>query len=175
MKDLPLSLLSRGCGQFIPSDGNKNGRLDVCFTPEVSLTECWDFQPHLRNIYCKRIDYDTCNSLISLAYCLNCHFSLLNTLNQTQDYYIWKSQDTLLRLSSSGCLLTRQESTLPKTYSTRRGALVLYSQVLKIQHSWIILISNVMLGLGGIDRLKTKFFLLIQGPGHFEKLSFGHH
>ncbi|XP_023145983.2 uncharacterized protein KIAA2012 isoform X1 [Amphiprion ocellaris] len=42
-----------------------------------------------------------------------------------QDYYIWRDQDSLLRLSNS---LMGTESTLPKTYSTRRGALLLYSQ-----------------------------------------------
>ncbi|XP_070693664.1 uncharacterized protein KIAA2012 homolog [Pempheris klunzingeri] len=79
MQDLSLSLLSRGCGRFISSNGNTgrhDGRLDVCFTP--------------------------------------------------QDYYLWRSQDSLLRLSDSSRL--EAESTLPKTYSTRRGALLLYSQ-----------------------------------------------
>ncbi|XP_031729885.1 uncharacterized protein KIAA2012 homolog isoform X2 [Anarrhichthys ocellatus] len=81
MKDLPLSLLSRGCGRFVSHKGNTgrhDGRLDVCFTP--------------------------------------------------QDYYIWKSQHSLLRLSNSGRLLVEAESALPKTYSTRRGPLLLYSQ-----------------------------------------------
>ncbi|XP_056244505.1 uncharacterized protein KIAA2012 isoform X2 [Seriola aureovittata] len=81
MKDLSLSLLSRGCGRFVSSNrntGRHDGRLDVCLTP--------------------------------------------------QDYYIWKSQDSLLRLSNSGRLLMEAESTLPKTYSTRRGPLLLYSQ-----------------------------------------------
>ncbi|XP_056284716.1 LOW QUALITY PROTEIN: uncharacterized protein KIAA2012 homolog [Pseudoliparis swirei] len=81
MKDLALSLLSRGCGRFVSSNGNTGGhggRLDVCFTP--------------------------------------------------QDYYIWKSQDSLLRLSDGGRLLAEAESALPKTYSTRRGPLLLYSQ-----------------------------------------------
>ncbi|XP_049904890.1 uncharacterized protein LOC126393077 [Epinephelus moara] len=81
MKDLSLSLLSRGCGRFISSNrntGRQDGRLDVCFTP--------------------------------------------------QDYYIWKSKDSLLRLSNSGHLFVEAESALPKTYSTRRGPLLLYSQ-----------------------------------------------
>ncbi|GAA6219138.1 uncharacterized protein LOC108872809 [Lates japonicus] len=81
MKDLSLSLLSRGCGRLVSSNknnGRHNGRLDVCFTP--------------------------------------------------QDYYIWKSQESLLRLSNSGRLIVEPESTLPKTYSTRRGPLLLYSQ-----------------------------------------------
>ncbi|XP_041662297.1 uncharacterized protein KIAA2012 [Cheilinus undulatus] len=81
MNDLPLSLLSRGCGRFVASNtntGRNHGRLEVCFTP--------------------------------------------------QDYFVWKSQDSLLRLSKSGHLLVKAESTLPKTYSTRRGPLLLYSQ-----------------------------------------------
>ncbi|KAG7501606.1 hypothetical protein JOB18_003471 [Solea senegalensis] len=81
MKELTLSLLSRGCGQFVSSEGNTGGhvgRLDVCFTP--------------------------------------------------QDYYIWKSQESVLRLTSSGRLLVAAEQALPKTYSTRRGPLLLYSQ-----------------------------------------------
>ncbi|XP_071338645.1 uncharacterized protein KIAA2012 homolog isoform X3 [Trachinotus anak] len=81
MKDLSLSLLSRGCGRFVSSNKNTwrhDGRLEVCFTP--------------------------------------------------QDYYIWKSQESLLHLSNSGHLLVEAESTLPKTYSTRRGPLLLYSQ-----------------------------------------------
>ncbi|XP_062420861.1 uncharacterized protein KIAA2012 homolog [Pungitius pungitius] len=45
-----------------------------------------------------------------------------------QDFHTWKSQDSLLRLSNSGRLLTEAESALPKTYSTRRGQLLLYSQ-----------------------------------------------
>ncbi|XP_031158629.2 uncharacterized protein KIAA2012 homolog [Sander lucioperca] len=81
MKDLSLSLLSRGCARFVSTNrntGRHDGRLDVCFTP--------------------------------------------------QDYYIWKSQDSLLRLSNSGHLLVEAESAIPKTYSTRRGPLLLYSQ-----------------------------------------------
>ncbi|XP_076603538.1 uncharacterized protein KIAA2012 homolog [Chaetodon auriga] len=80
MKDLSLSLLSRGCGRFSSNKntGRHSGRLDVCFTP--------------------------------------------------QDYYIWKSQNSLLQLSSRGCPLVEAESTLPKTFSTRRGPLLLYSQ-----------------------------------------------
>nr|XP_061826915.1 uncharacterized protein LOC133613408 [Nerophis lumbriciformis] len=45
-----------------------------------------------------------------------------------RDYYIWKSQDALLRLTASGSFLRSEESSIPKTYSTRRGALVLYSR-----------------------------------------------
>ncbi|KAK1903197.1 putative protein KIAA2012 like [Dissostichus eleginoides] len=81
MKDFSLSLLSRGCGRLVSSNGNTgrhDGRLDVCFTP--------------------------------------------------QDYFIWKSRDSLLRLSNSGRQIVNEESALPKTYSTRRGQLQLYSQ-----------------------------------------------
>ncbi|KAM9802830.1 uncharacterized protein KIAA2012 homolog isoform 2-T3 [Syngnathus typhle] len=45
-----------------------------------------------------------------------------------QDYYIWKSHDALLHLTNSGSLLGSEASTIPKTYSTRRGPLVLYSR-----------------------------------------------
>lgn len=46
-----------------------------------------------------------------------------------QDYHIWKSQDTVLQLSSRGNVHAETESSLPKTYSTRKGPLLLYSQV----------------------------------------------
>lgn len=46
-----------------------------------------------------------------------------------QDYHIWKSQDTVLQLSSRGHVHAETESSVPKTYSTRRGPLLLYSQV----------------------------------------------
>ncbi|XP_016895222.1 uncharacterized protein LOC107989767 [Cynoglossus semilaevis] len=81
MKELSLSLLSRGCSQVLTSEHNTEGcvgRLDVCFTPN--------------------------------------------------DYYLWKSQESLLRLTSSGRLISAAQSGLPKTYSTRRGPLLLYSQ-----------------------------------------------
>ncbi|KAM6946048.1 uncharacterized protein KIAA2012 homolog [Aplochiton taeniatus] len=74
MKD--LSLLSRGCGQVVPTD--LGGRMEVNFEPE--------------------------------------------------DFYIWKSQPPLLRLSNSGRLLGGAEPAPPKTYSTRRGHLFLYSE-----------------------------------------------
>ncbi|XP_030283268.1 uncharacterized protein KIAA2012 homolog isoform X3 [Sparus aurata] len=89
MKDLSLSLLSRGCGRFV-STGRYDGRLDVFLTP--------------------------------------------------QDYYIWKSQVSFLQVSNRGHLHVETESTLPKTYSTRRGPLLLYSQDLVTLetscHSW---------------------------------------
>lgn len=40
MKDLSLSVLSRGCGRFISSHrtaGHHDERLDVCFTPQVHI------------------------------------------------------------------------------------------------------------------------------------------
>ncbi|KAF4087092.1 hypothetical protein AMELA_G00091760 [Ameiurus melas] len=79
MKELVLSLLSRGYSHVVQTDGKRQyGRLEVCFEPE--------------------------------------------------DYFIWKSQPPLLRLSSSGRLLSGVEPTPPKTYSTRRGPLILYSE-----------------------------------------------
>ncbi|KAK3543554.1 hypothetical protein QTP70_023881 [Hemibagrus guttatus] len=79
MKELVLSLLSRGYGHVVQTDGKRQyGRLEVCFEPE--------------------------------------------------DYFIWKSQPPLLRLSSSGRLLSGMEPTPPKTYSTRRGPLILFSE-----------------------------------------------
>ncbi|KAB5577215.1 hypothetical protein PHYPO_G00207360 [Pangasianodon hypophthalmus] len=79
MKELVLSLLSRGYSHVVQTDGKrKYRRLEICFEPE--------------------------------------------------DYFIWKSQPPLLRLSSSGRLLSGVEPTPPKTYSTRRGPLILYSE-----------------------------------------------
>ncbi|KAJ8405351.1 hypothetical protein AAFF_G00318240 [Aldrovandia affinis] len=78
MKDLSLSLLSRGCGQVVRTRmNNQDGRIEVCFEPE--------------------------------------------------DYFNWKSQQPVLRLSDSGRIGCRVEPAPPKTYSTRRGPLVLYS------------------------------------------------
>ncbi|KAF5895297.1 stress response protein NST1-like isoform X4, partial [Clarias magur] len=79
MKELVLSLLSRGYSHVVKTDGRRQyGRLEVCFEPE--------------------------------------------------DYFIWKSQPPLLRLSRSGTLLCGVEPTPPKTYTTRRGPLILYSE-----------------------------------------------
>ncbi|XP_058246804.1 uncharacterized protein KIAA2012 [Hemibagrus wyckioides] len=79
MKELVLSLLSRGYGHVVQTDSKRQyGRLEVCFEPE--------------------------------------------------DYFIWKSQPPLLRLSNSGRLLSGMEPTPPKTYSTRRGPLILFSE-----------------------------------------------
>ncbi|XP_074551470.1 uncharacterized protein KIAA2012 homolog isoform X2 [Halichoeres trimaculatus] len=47
-----------------------------------------------------------------------------------QDYFIWRSHDSMLHLSKSGHLLSEARPTLPKTFSTRRGPLLLYSQAL---------------------------------------------
>ncbi|XP_072541791.1 uncharacterized protein KIAA2012 homolog isoform X2 [Salminus brasiliensis] len=83
MKDLALSLLSRGYSQEVqPHDGGRYRRLEVYFEPE--------------------------------------------------DYFNWRSQPPLLRLSSSGRLLGGVEPTPPKTYSTRRGPLILYSEDLAL-------------------------------------------
>lgn len=46
-----------------------------------------------------------------------------------QDYYNWRSQDALLPLTDSGHLLAETQPAMPKTFSTRRGPLLLYSQV----------------------------------------------
>ncbi|XP_062312761.1 uncharacterized protein LOC134017299 isoform X2 [Osmerus eperlanus] len=79
MRDLTLSLLSRGCGLVARSHhDSQDGRLEVCFEPE--------------------------------------------------DYYIWKSHQPQLRLSNSGRFLGGVEPVPPKTYSTRRGPLFLYSE-----------------------------------------------
>uniref|UniRef100_A0A3B1JZ43 Uncharacterized protein n=1 Tax=Astyanax mexicanus TaxID=7994 RepID=A0A3B1JZ43_ASTMX len=83
MKDLALSLLSRGYSQEVQThDGGPYRRLEIFFEPE--------------------------------------------------DYFNWRSQPPLLRLSSSGRLLGGAEPTPPKTYSTRRGPLILYSEDLAL-------------------------------------------
>ncbi|KAG5283015.1 hypothetical protein AALO_G00037320 [Alosa alosa] len=81
MKELPLSLLSRGCGHLVPlEEGGHDGRLEVCFEPE--------------------------------------------------DYFSWRARPLLLRLSRSGRLMGGgvEDPTPPKTYSTRKGHLILYSE-----------------------------------------------
>ncbi|XP_076849899.1 uncharacterized protein KIAA2012 homolog isoform X2 [Brachyhypopomus gauderio] len=83
MKEFVLSLLSRGYGQVVQTDGDRqHGRLEVCFEPE--------------------------------------------------DYFNWRSQPPLLRISNSAHLLGAVEPTPPKTYSTRRGPLILYSEELAL-------------------------------------------
>lgn len=37
MKDFVLSLLSRGYGQIVPNEDGHDGRLEVCFEPEVNV------------------------------------------------------------------------------------------------------------------------------------------
>ncbi|XP_034430569.1 uncharacterized protein KIAA2012 homolog [Hippoglossus hippoglossus] len=69
-----------------------------------------------------------CGRLISSKRNPGRHDGRLDVCFTPQDYYIWKSQEPLLHLSNSGRLLVKAESTLPKTYSTRRGPLLLYSQ-----------------------------------------------
>ncbi|XP_055733504.1 uncharacterized protein KIAA2012 homolog isoform X2 [Salvelinus fontinalis] len=88
MKDIALSLLSRGCGHVVQSQlGSQDGRLEVYFEPK--------------------------------------------------DYYDWKSQPSLLRLSKSGRLLGGVETGLPKTYSTRQGPLFLYYQEMAMTSSFL--------------------------------------
>lgn len=38
MKDFVLSLLSRGYGHFVPDEDGNDGRLEVCFEPEVNVS-----------------------------------------------------------------------------------------------------------------------------------------
>lgn len=38
MKDFVLSLLSRGYGHFVPDENGIDGRLEVCFEPEVNVS-----------------------------------------------------------------------------------------------------------------------------------------
>ncbi|XP_056610553.1 uncharacterized protein LOC130427264 isoform X2 [Triplophysa dalaica] len=84
MKDVVLSLLSRGFGQIVPGESCHNGRLEVCYEPE--------------------------------------------------DYFNWKSQPPLLRLTGSGLFLGGTEPVPPKTYSTRRGPLILYSEDIALSY-----------------------------------------
>ncbi|KAG7240425.1 hypothetical protein INR49_026996 [Caranx melampygus] len=69
-----------------------------------------------------------CGRLVSSNRNTGRHDGRLDVCFTPQDYYIWKSRESLLRLSSSGHPLMEEESTLPKTYSTRKGPLLLYSQ-----------------------------------------------
>ncbi|CAB1422545.1 unnamed protein product [Pleuronectes platessa] len=69
-----------------------------------------------------------CGRLISSKRNPGRHDGRLDGCFTPQDYYIWKSQEPLQHWSNSGRLLVQAESTLPKTYSTRRGPLLLYSQ-----------------------------------------------
>ncbi|CAB1422543.1 unnamed protein product [Pleuronectes platessa] len=69
-----------------------------------------------------------CGRLISSKRNPGRHDGRLDVCFTPQDYYIWKCQEPLMHWSNSGRLLVQAESTLPKTYSTRRGPLLLYSQ-----------------------------------------------
>ncbi|XP_048870886.1 uncharacterized protein LOC125742682 isoform X2 [Brienomyrus brachyistius] len=51
---------------------------------------------------------------------------------EPEDYFNWKSQQALLRLSHSGHVWTGGDPAPPKTYSTRRGPLILYSEDLAL-------------------------------------------
>ncbi|XP_061735469.1 uncharacterized protein LOC133538142 [Nerophis ophidion] len=67
-----------------------------------------------------------CGRVVKMSTCSD--HGRLDVCFTPRDYYIWKSQDALLRLTASGSFLRNEESSIPKTYSTRRGALVLYSR-----------------------------------------------
>ncbi|KAJ4921165.1 hypothetical protein JOQ06_022273 [Pogonophryne albipinna] len=69
-----------------------------------------------------------CGRLVSSNGNTGRHDGRLDVCFTPQDYFIWKSRDSLLRLSNSGRQIVNEESALPKTYSTRRGQLQLYSQ-----------------------------------------------
>uniref|UniRef100_A0AAY5K4L4 Uncharacterized protein n=1 Tax=Esox lucius TaxID=8010 RepID=A0AAY5K4L4_ESOLU len=57
---------------------------------------------------------------------LGCQDGRLEVCFEPEDYYLWKSQPSLLRVSQRGHLLDRVDPVPPKTYSTRRGPLFLY-------------------------------------------------
>ncbi|KTF94702.1 hypothetical protein cypCar_00002087, partial [Cyprinus carpio] len=63
-------------------------------------------------------------------------YKRLSNSNQgeTTDYFNWKSQPPLLRLTSSGRIFGGLEPAPPKTYSTRRGPLILYSEDLALAY-----------------------------------------
>lgn len=144
MKDLSLSFLSRGCGRFVSSSknsGGRDGRLDVCFTPQVLSAAALALHLALEYLVVLSIDSLTHEGCFLVAgfFCLcssSREWTHLIRLSGTQwnprvcqqDYYNWKSQNSFLQLSTSGHLLQTQ-SRLPKTFSTRRGPLLLYSQV----------------------------------------------
>ncbi|XP_043104126.1 trichohyalin isoform X2 [Puntigrus tetrazona] len=56
------------------------------------------------------------------------HDGRLEVCFEPEDYFNWKSQPPLLRLTSSGRFFGGMEPVPPKTYSTRRGPLILYSE-----------------------------------------------
>ncbi|XP_051998755.1 uncharacterized protein LOC127655151 [Xyrauchen texanus] len=62
------------------------------------------------------------------------HYGRLEVCFEPEDYFNWKTQPTLLRLTSSGRFLGGMEPVPPKTYSTRRGPLILYSEDLALSY-----------------------------------------
>ncbi|XP_073668095.1 uncharacterized protein KIAA2012 homolog isoform X2 [Paramisgurnus dabryanus] len=64
----------------------------------------------------------------------NGHDGRLEVCFEPEDYFNWKSQPPLLRLTSSGHFLGHVEPAPPKTYSTRRGPLILYSEDLALSY-----------------------------------------
>uniref|UniRef100_A0A8C2C497 Uncharacterized protein n=1 Tax=Cyprinus carpio TaxID=7962 RepID=A0A8C2C497_CYPCA len=62
------------------------------------------------------------------------HDGRLEVYFEPQDYFNWKSQPPLLRLTSSGRIFGGLEPAPPKTYSTRRGPLILYSEDLALAY-----------------------------------------
>lgn len=140
-QDLSLSLLSRGCGQFVSSDrheGGEDGRLDVCFTPQVSTTAASPISvasPSCKtSLWARRVSRSTYQVTGAPGAEFTCKLEpssngWYSCAHHRQDYYSWKSQDALLQLSNSGRLLAETQSAMPKTFSTRRGPLLLFSQV----------------------------------------------
>lgn len=140
-QDLSLSLLSRGCGQFVSSDrheGGEDGRLDVCFTPQVWTTAASPISvasPSCKtSLWARRVSRSTYQSTGAPGAEFTCKLEpssngWYSCAHHRQDYYSWKSQDALLQLSNSGRLLAETQSAMPKTFSTRRGPLLLFSQV----------------------------------------------
>lgn len=140
-QDLSLSLLSRGCGQFVSSDrheGGEDGRLDVCFTPQVLTTAASPISvasPSCKtSLWARRVSRSTYQSTGAPGAEFTCQLDpssngWYSCAHHRQDYYSWKSQDALLQLSNSGRLLAETQSAMPKTFSTRRGPLLLFSQV----------------------------------------------
>nr|XP_055072213.1 trichohyalin [Misgurnus anguillicaudatus] len=64
----------------------------------------------------------------------NGHDGRLEVCFEPEDYFNWKSHPPLLRLTSSGHFLGHVEPAPPKTYSTRRGPLILYSEDLALSY-----------------------------------------
>ncbi|KAF4109440.1 uncharacterized protein KIAA2012 isoform X2 [Onychostoma macrolepis] len=62
------------------------------------------------------------------------HDGRLEVCFEPEDYFNWKSQPPLLRLTSSGRFFGGLEPVPPKTYSTRRGPLILYSEDLALAY-----------------------------------------